>query len=49
MFYVYLYFDPRTDQPFYVGKGQGDRGFFHLKHCKNKELAGRLRKLSAAG
>lgn len=23
--YVYLYVDPRTDEPFYVGKGVGNR------------------------
>lgn len=28
--YVYLYIDPRTEQPFYVGKGQGNRMFAHL-------------------
>lgn len=29
-YYVYLYIDPRTDKPFYVGKGQGDRVLSHL-------------------
>lgn len=29
--YVYLYIDPRTGQPFYVGKGKGNRCFGHLK------------------
>lgn len=29
-YYVYLYVDPRTDKPFYVGKGQGARVFSHL-------------------
>jgi hypothetical protein len=23
-YYVYMYVDPRSDRPFYVGKGQGD-------------------------
>lgn len=27
---VYLYIDPRDEQPFYVGKGQGDRALSHL-------------------
>ena len=31
MFYVYLYIDPRTNLPFYVGKGTGDRKFYHLE------------------
>lgn len=30
MFYVYLYIDPRTNLPFYVGKGTKDRKFYHL-------------------
>lgn len=29
--YVYLYIDPRTGKPFYVGKGKGNRCFRHLK------------------
>jgi len=31
MFYVYLYIDPRTNLPFYVGKGTKDRKFYHLE------------------
>ena len=29
-YYVYLYIDPRTDRPFYIGKGKGNRAFSHL-------------------
>lgn len=29
-YYVYMYVDPRSDRPFYVGKGQGDRILAHL-------------------
>jgi len=29
-YYVYLYIDPRTNQPFYVGKGKGERVLAHL-------------------
>ncbi len=29
--YVYLYVDPRNGNPFYVGKGKGNRIFSHLK------------------
>jgi len=28
-FYVYLLVDPRTDRPFYVGKGTGQRLLAH--------------------
>lgn len=29
-FYVYLYIDPRTNKPFYVGKGIGARVLYHM-------------------
>ena len=29
-YYVYVYSDPDTHKPFYVGKGKGDRVFNHL-------------------
>jgi hypothetical protein len=29
-FYVYLLIDPETDEPFYVGKGKGNRVFAHV-------------------
>lgn len=29
-YYVYVYSDPETKQPFYVGKGKGNRAFNHL-------------------
>ena len=29
-YYVYVYSDPDTKEPFYVGKGKGDRVFSHL-------------------
>lgn len=31
LYYVYLYRDPRDDQPFYVGKGYGRRDRYHLR------------------
>lgn len=35
MFYVYIYYHPQTKQPFYVGKGSGDRYKKHLTETKN--------------
>lgn len=32
-FYVYVYFDPFTREPFYVGKGTGNRAWDHLKEA----------------
>lgn len=29
-YYVYLYVDPRNNQPFYLGKGSGNRAFSHM-------------------
>jgi hypothetical protein len=47
-YYVYIYFDPRTDEPFYVGKGKGNRGLEHLSMSRtrsNKAVVGRIRQL----
>ncbi|NDG33237.1 GIY-YIG nuclease family protein, partial [bacterium] len=30
MYYVYELIDPRVNLPFYVGKGKGNRVYFHL-------------------
>ena len=35
--YVYMYSDPDSEEPFYVGKGQGNRVFDHLKEPANKD------------
>ena len=33
-YYVYIYKDPITNEPFYVGKGKGDRYKDHLYETK---------------
>lgn len=48
-FYVYIYFDPITDIPFYVGKGQKYRSHKHLHQCHNRPMAMKIRALKAAG
>ena len=46
--YVYLHIDPQNGEPFYVGKGKGNRCFAHLKDqsgSAKSEVIGRLKKL----
>lgn len=45
-FYVYGYFDPRTDVCFYIGKGQRDRAWVHLRILKKKPDTHFYRRLS---
>lgn len=37
MYYVYIYIDPFTNIPFYVGVGKNNRLWFHLKDAKCKQ------------
>jgi hypothetical protein len=48
-YYVYLYTDPRTDEPFYVGKGKGNRVFAHLADRSETEKVARIREIGEAG
>jgi hypothetical protein len=48
-FYVYLYVDPRTGKPFYVGKGQGLRALSHLSASAESRKVATLTKLREAG
>ena len=45
--YVYLYIDPRDESVFYVGKGQGNRAFAHLKDTKESAKVKRIREIEA--
>lgn len=48
-YYVYLYIDPRTNEPFYVGKGQGERAIAHLRDtCESRKVA-RIKEIIEAG
>lgn len=47
MFYTYRYIDPRTNKPFYIGKGTGSRAYD--SHDYNKQVSGRIRKLKELG
>lgn len=49
--YAYIYRDPTNAEPFYVGKGMGDRAYAHLREsqCHNKGVRYRIRKLKEVG
>ena len=48
-YYVYLYVDPRTQRPFYVGKGQGNRIYSHLSDGDDTEKVNRIAELRKLG
>ena len=48
-FYVYVYSDPRNNQPFYIGKGTGNRAFAHLGDKTESAKVARIREIREAG
>lgn len=48
-YYVYLYVDPRTNEPFYVGKGQGERALAHLTDTSESLKANQIKEIRDAG
>lgn len=48
-FYVYLYTDPRSGKPFYVGKGKGQRALSHLSERGESQKVQVLQELKENG
>ncbi|WP_031580045.1 hypothetical protein [Ruminobacter sp. RM87] len=44
-FYVYVYSDPDTKKPFYVGKGQGNRVFQHIWDDSESEKVQKIKEI----
>lgn len=48
-YYVYVYSDPDTKKPFYIGKGKGNRCFHHLFQVGESEKIQKLQQLKDEG
>jgi len=47
--YVYVFIDPRNGEPFYIGKGCGNRLFSHLEDNSDCEKVDRIAQIRASG
>ncbi|MCG8563917.1 MAG: hypothetical protein MI747_02440 [Desulfobacterales bacterium] len=48
-YYVYVYSDPRTHVPFYIGKGKGNRVFDHLGDIRDSQKVRLIEELRSSG
>lgn len=48
-YYVYLYVDPRTNKPFYIGKGKGERVLAHLSDSGESIKVATIKELHSLG
>ena len=47
--FTYVYFDPESNLPFYVGKGNGRRDVSHLNGTHNKRLSRKIQEIRNRG
>lgn len=49
IFYVYIWYDPRKNEPFYVGKGKGKRAYEVNDYNRNEFFLKKYRKIISDG